>query len=160
MKKCSDCNTKKDGADFSRNSSKPDGRDSICKPCRSERNRHWRERHKDYATLYAQRRKAGLENGTWQPRQYRTPSDTPDNSTGLERATEGRRKPLSAQYKTNEYAGGNDVIDRLIAEHWPGERVWMVNGPEGRKPICADTREEAEQIYDSRRSKDSVVRAA
>lgn len=46
-----------------------------------------------------------------------------------------------------KYRGGNETIDRLLEEHWPDETYYMVNGRQGRKPIKADSREEAISIY-------------
>lgn len=51
-------------------------------------------------------------------------------------------KPTATKYK-----GGNETIDRLIAEHWPDMTLYMVNGPGGRRPVPAPTREEALAIY-------------
>ena len=48
------------------------------------------------------------------------------------------------------YTGGNATIDRLLAEHWPGEKIWMVNGKHGRRPITADSKEDAIARYNRR----------
>ena len=57
----------------------------------------------------------------------------------------GRNVPEVAKYE-----GGNETIDRLLAEHWPDETLWHVNGVYGRKPVTADTREEALRIYEEK----------
>lgn len=49
--------------------------------------------------------------------------------------------------KAQRYSGGNATIDRLLAEHWPDETLWHVNGPQGRLPITATTEQEAIEIY-------------
>lgn len=68
----------------------------------------------------------------------------------------------SPRPKVNKYEGGNPTMDRLLAEYWPDDTVWMVNGAVGRKPIVAETEKEALEIYERRREEDSsdVVREA
>lgn len=47
----------------------------------------------------------------------------------------------------SRYEGGNDRLDTLLAEYWPDEVWYMVNGPHGRRPIEAATAEEAKRAY-------------
>ncbi len=39
------------------------------------------------------------------------------------------------------YKGGNEIIDALLAAHWPGVKIVFVNGPKGRRPITLDKEE-------------------
>lgn len=40
--------------------------------------------------------------------------------------------------------GTNDLMDKMIE---PWERVWIINGQAGRRPVAAQTKEEAISIY-------------
>lgn len=56
--------------------------------------------------------------------------------------------------EVTQYAGTNEVINRLMDE----ETVWIVQGPAGRRPIIAVSREvaleEYEQFYTERFERD------
>lgn len=54
------------------------------------------------------------------------------------------------QVKINLYKGGNERIDELLNTYWPEDVFFFVNGPRGRKPIFADTEDEAFDIYVSK----------
>lgn len=56
-----------------------------------------------------------------------------------------------ARFRTLEntfaYTYSNDVINKWLEDD---ELIWMVNGPDGRRPIYADSKEEAVEDYLSR----------
>lgn len=51
------------------------------------------------------------------------------------------------QVKINRYKGGNERIDALLKSYWPEDEFYFVNGPQGRKPIWADSEDEAFSVY-------------
>lgn len=63
-----------------------------------------------------------------------------------------RNNQTRKQTKIVLYKGGNERIDALLNEHWPEDRFYFVNGPRGRKPIFAETEDEAYEIYFDRYS--------
>lgn len=49
------------------------------------------------------------------------------------------------QIAVNEYqVGTNERLDRMLD---PGDEVWIVNGPKGRVPVLAGSKEEALEAY-------------
>lgn len=69
----------------------------------------------------------------------------------METEDKPKRQQKTKEKDAHLYRGGNEIIDRLLAEHWPDETFYMVQGAAGRRPIPADTAEEAVKEYDRRR---------
>lgn len=61
-----------------------------------------------------------------------------------------KQRNKSRKIEVDEYTGGNERLDVLRLHFPPTERLFMVNGYWGRKPIIADSGEEAVEIYHER----------
>lgn len=53
------------------------------------------------------------------------------------------RKSAASRTEVTKYDGSNERLNALLT----GETVWIVQGSVGRKPIIADTAEEAKEDY-------------
>lgn len=88
MKRCSTCKTVKDREDFPRNRANKDGLDYVCRDCRREYNRKYRENNPHYSTEYKRRMRAAKKNGSWEPRKYGVGRDTQTNTRDAHRGVQ------------------------------------------------------------------------
>ena len=94
QKRCSTCKTVKATDEFYRNRGTKDGLDNVCKSCRREHNKKFRQKHPDYDKHYKRRMRAAKKDGSWEPREYRTGDDpitiTNARQSGVQTPQRGR----------------------------------------------------------------------
>lgn len=162
MKVCTTCQEVKESTEFNNDKSRVDGLDARCKSCRSELNRKYKREYAPDPNLKEQEcRKCGKVKPIeqfYKSKTYRTGYATGckecHNTAGRARTAssnpsyttkEAERKPNTKQWDVYEYERGtNEILERMLA---PKDRVWIVNGNAGRRPLLANSKQEAIDAY-------------